>query len=589
MPVGEEIIIKTYDADIKEVKDERALDVTITTTIRDRDKDIVEAKGGKLSNYRKNPVVLLAHDYRGLAIAKAEKIDKTDDKIIARVVFPPEGDYPLADVVYRLYKNKFMRGWSIGFIPLKWEYIKEENEKDGESISRGRRIKSWELLEFSACAIPSNPEALTNMVAKGIDIKPLKEAGVIEIEEEVITKNEDLVKEVCPKCGADVEVEEDGGDSYSHCLKCDWDDSDLEGKTTNLVLTENVAIKIEETEEYIRIPAKGEEGKHKGHKIRWITVSAKEGIKGIYCIDCKKIITFVFDKKKGWTLEKAKKWMEEHGKNIEELEVVEKGVIPFKETPKAPEGEAWDATKEVREAEVSDLKIMCAWFDSANPDIKSSYKLPHHKAKGHAVVWRAVVAAMAALFGARGGVNIPAGDRKGVYNHLVKHYKQFGKEPPEFRDYNEEELKELFCEEEEKQNKVFNINEIYEIIKENKELKEKVKGLELKAGAVLNAKNKNNLKQAQKLIQEVLDSAETTEGHSVTDAIDNNKNNEINGEYIELVTDTVDSVKIDEVKNEEIEDKIFEEKIKEIINKSMAEVKKHFENKINYVTGRIIE
>jgi hypothetical protein len=117
-----------------------------------------------------------------------------------------------------------------------------------------------------------------------------------------------------------------------------------------------------------------------------------------------------------------------------------KGVIPFKETPKAPEDTPWDGPGEIREAEVSDLKVMCAWFDSENPDIKGSYKLPHHKAKGHAVVWKGVAASMAVLFGARGGVDVPAGDRKGIYNHLVKHYKQFDKEPPEFREYDEEDI-----------------------------------------------------------------------------------------------------------------------------------------------------
>ena len=46
---------------------------------------------------------------------------------------------------------------------------------------------------------------------------------------------------------------------------------------------------------------------------------------------------------------------------------------------------------------------------------------------------------------------------------------------------------------------------------ENKVLKRKLADIELKAGAVLNAKNKGNLKQAQALIQSVLDSAGSEE------------------------------------------------------------------------------
>ncbi len=72
---------------------------------------------------------------------------------------------------------------------------------------------------------------------------------------------------------------------------------------------------------------------------------------------------------------------------------------------------------------------MSTWVDTENADNKSAYKLPHHKAKGHAVVWRGVAAAMSRL----GQTQIPEGDRQGVYNHLAKHYKQFGKEPPDFK------------------------------------------------------------------------------------------------------------------------------------------------------------
>ena len=131
---------------------------------------------------------------------------------------------------------------------------------------------------------------------------------------------------------------------------------------------------------------------------------------------------------------------------VEEAEedVETKAVIPFKDLGKAPESEAWDGPAEVAAAEVSDLKLICAWYDSENADVKSSYKLPHHKAKGHSAVWRGVSAAMGALLGARGGVQIADSDKKGVYSHLKKHYGQFDKEAPEFKDYEEDELKKLF-------------------------------------------------------------------------------------------------------------------------------------------------
>jgi hypothetical protein len=48
---------------------------------------------------------------------------------------------------------------------------------------------------------------------------------------------------------------------------------------------------------------------------------------------------------------------------------------------------------------------------------------------------------MAALKGARGGVDIPAEDKQAVYNHLRRHYEEFGKEAPEFSELIESQEK----------------------------------------------------------------------------------------------------------------------------------------------------
>jgi len=47
--------------------------------------------------------------------------------------------------------------------------------------------------------------------------------------------------------------------------------------------------------------------------------------------------------------------------------------------------------------------------------------------------WRQVASRMAILFGARGGVDIPREDRRACYDELVRCYKVFDKEPPEFK------------------------------------------------------------------------------------------------------------------------------------------------------------
>ncbi|MEM2177037.1 MAG: hypothetical protein QXN34_06895 [Archaeoglobaceae archaeon] len=124
----------------------------------------------------------------------------------------------------------------------------------------------------------------------------------------------------------------------------------------------------------------------------------------------------------------------------------ERAVAPH-ETQKAPEEREWDADaaeQRIRKWASSDgsgdkdkidwgkYRQAFAWYNDEDPENFGSYKLPHHDIiDGRlCVVWRGVAAAMAALMGARGGVDIPQSDRKSVYTHLARHYAQFDREPP---------------------------------------------------------------------------------------------------------------------------------------------------------------
>ena len=121
-------------------------------------------------------------------------------------------------------------------------------------------------------------------------------------------------------------------------------------------------------------------------------------------------------------------------------------VVAFEETVKAPEDRPWDA--EAVEARIrnwagvpgkedidwSKYRRAFAWYDREDPDNFVSYKLPHHDVvdgRLH-VIWNGVVAAMQSVLGARDGVDIPQGDRRGVYNHLARHYRQFDREVPDY-------------------------------------------------------------------------------------------------------------------------------------------------------------
>lgn len=120
-----------------------------------------------------------------------------------------------------------------------------------------------------------------------------------------------------------------------------------------------------------------------------------------------------------------------------------RGTTPFADLPTAPEETAWDwSTKNQDEilGESGDnwaaYKKANFWMDpEGDPKTKACYKL------GFALmvdgklqaVWNGVSAAMGALNGARGGVDIPDADREAVYGHIKKYYKKFDKEVPELK------------------------------------------------------------------------------------------------------------------------------------------------------------
>jgi hypothetical protein len=126
-------------------------------------------------------------------------------------------------------------------------------------------------------------------------------------------------------------------------------------------------------------------------------------------------------------------------------------IVPAHKPPTADKEMAWDggaADTNLRKWASSDdtgEKDTVSWnkyqqgFTYVDPEMKEEfggYKLPHHDIIDGSLktVWRGVVAAMAALKGARGGVDIPEDEKKAAYNHLATHYEQFDEEAPEFSE-----------------------------------------------------------------------------------------------------------------------------------------------------------
>lgn len=70
------------------------------------------------------------------------------------------------------------------------------------------------------------------------------------------------------------------------------------------------------TKSYIHLPA---HNRQKGDNIVTITVSKRRGIKALYSVNRKVLITLLFsrEKKHGWTMKKAREWKQSHMSVIE--------------------------------------------------------------------------------------------------------------------------------------------------------------------------------------------------------------------------------------------------------------------------------
>lgn len=180
-------ILQDVYVEVKEVDDkERTITAIGSKEFVDRDGDIVKIDGINLKNYKKNPVVLLNHNYHDFPIAKAvgRKAWKEDNRLMFKIQFAPDDSNPKSDIAYKLYKGGYMSAFSIGFIPNfeKVEYP-EKHPKGARRI-----FHESELLEISAVSVPANAEALMAGVNKAWD------DGVIDGEE--LNEWEEMVKEL---------------------------------------------------------------------------------------------------------------------------------------------------------------------------------------------------------------------------------------------------------------------------------------------------------------------------------------------------------------------------------------------------------
>lgn len=147
----------TPEAARPETVEGRTLRALISAETVDRESEVLLAAGAELSNYRRNPVLLWAHDAGLPPIGRAVSVEAEPG--VGLWATNEFATTPFAGEILELYRGGFLRAFSVGFRPLE---ISGQPVKPGQT---GPTIVRWELIEQSAVAVPANPDAL--VVAAG--------------------------------------------------------------------------------------------------------------------------------------------------------------------------------------------------------------------------------------------------------------------------------------------------------------------------------------------------------------------------------------------------------------------------------------
>jgi len=131
--------------------DDRTYTFIASTAEIDRMGDVINQSGWDLSAFRRNPVILFAHDSGSLPVAKATSVGAHDGKLMVSVKFAQTG---LARGVAAMVNSGHLRATSVGFRPTKFDFARSASRSGGIDFAQ------QELLEVSIVPVPANASCL---------------------------------------------------------------------------------------------------------------------------------------------------------------------------------------------------------------------------------------------------------------------------------------------------------------------------------------------------------------------------------------------------------------------------------------------
>lgn len=188
-------VVKTTDPD----SGAERYTFTASTDSVDRESDVIDPRGWALDDFKRNPVILWAHDHTRPPIGKATSVGVTGNKLKVEIVFTPESANPEGARVRELVDAGFLKAVSVGFRPLKYTFNAER---------QGYDFAEQELLEVSVVPVPANPEALVAAGLKGTTAKWFKtETETFDVEMSEAEVKELINKTIRKQTGEIVETD----------------------------------------------------------------------------------------------------------------------------------------------------------------------------------------------------------------------------------------------------------------------------------------------------------------------------------------------------------------------------------------------
>lgn len=139
-----------------------------STGTPDRMGDVIDQSSWNLDNYRRNPVILWAHDYSLPPVGRAVRAEVVTVEGRAQLEIDVQWDEggERGREVARQFADGFLHAGSVGFAPGRVVPRASLGEDDPRQADRGYLLADNDLLEFSAVPVPANADALAAKSAR---------------------------------------------------------------------------------------------------------------------------------------------------------------------------------------------------------------------------------------------------------------------------------------------------------------------------------------------------------------------------------------------------------------------------------------